>query len=99
MAKAKEEDIATIVRQIDERLTVLEDLAAWMVRADQRFGVGQRVQFNAEGERQGLAKRAQGGKVVGLDGFMVSVLLDGYVRPHSFHHSFFDPARRRKAGR
>lgn len=93
MNRAKEQ-----LKKIGERLDSLQDLVAWLVPADHRFRKRQRVKFSAKSERRGVARRRGGviprGTVVGTAGFSVNVLLDGYKKPQSFHHSFFDKVGR-----
>jgi hypothetical protein len=96
MNKPKADPLLETIDRINERLDSVEDLVAFMVRAEQRFKPGQRVKFSPMADRKGITKRIKGkvrrGKVVGTSGFSVSVILDGYKRPHSFLHSFFEPA-------
>lgn len=88
-----------MIEQIHQRLDNVEDLMGWLVKAEQRFKVGQRVQFNGKADRHGLSIGRKGGaragRVTGFEnGFTLKVLLDGYTRPHGFHHGFFDPMPR-----
>lgn len=98
MAKKKVETVETIVAEIKQRLEAIEDVMSFMVRSNQRFRKGQRVQFSARAERRGITRgrRVHRGRVVEAgNSFVIKVLLDGRKRPQSFHHSFFDPVGRR----
>lgn len=98
---ADKRTIPQLLDDINARLDNVEDLMAWLIRAGSRFKKGQRVKFSPAAYRKGVASRRKGGaskgKVVDVDedGFSVKVLLDGYAKPRSFHHGFFDPASKR----
>jgi hypothetical protein len=89
----KKPTVESLIAEIKARLTTIEEYMAWLIRADQRFKVGQRVEWSRAGKRAGFPHRkvAQRGTVRALDSLSIEVLLDGYTRPHSFHHSFFNP--------
>lgn len=88
------------IAEIKERLDAIEDMTAWLVRTDQRFKKGQRVQFSPAADRKGISARIKGGvrrgTIVGLDSVGVTVLLDGYKKPQGFHHSFFEKIGRKR---
>lgn len=98
MAKKKEQTVESLIGDINQRLDAIEDMAAWLVKAEQRFRKGQRVQFSAAADRRTVSARTKGGvrtgKVIKADGYLVTVLLDGYKSPRSYHHSFFEPVSR-----
>lgn len=87
---------AKITRTIDainNRLDSIQEQMAWMIRAEQRFHVGQRVEWSASGRKKGFPsrKKAKRGTVKAVDGFSVVVKLDGLKKETSFHHAFFNP--------
>src|SRR4051794_7666246 len=89
------EKVLKLIDDIDKRLDAIEDSIWWLIKADQRFHVGQRVKFSARAYAKGIASRTKGkvtrGRVVHVgDLFSIDVLLDGYKQPKSFHHSFFE---------
>jgi hypothetical protein len=100
MSKRKELTAAQLIDQINKRLDNIEELFAWLVRAEQRFRIGSRVEFSPYADRRGISRGRKGGvrtgRVVSMDEFSVGVMLDGYTRPHSFHHTFFQPTTKRK---
>lgn len=98
MAKTKTLD--QLIADIKTRLDSLEDLTAWLIKANVRFKKGQRVQFSAKADRNGVTRirkgiRLRGRVIEASDSFTVKVLLDGYKQPHTFHHAFFDSIRKR----
>lgn len=98
MSKSKTDAaIMDTIDRINAKLDMLTEQLAWLVRAGDRFRKGQRVQFSALAKAKGISKRKHGadrGRVIGTTGFTVTVLLDGYKQPSSFHHMFFDPAEK-----
>jgi len=90
LRKVKEE-----LPEIRSGLDAIESHMAWLIKADQRFARGQRVEWSRAGRKRGYPHRkiAQQGSVKGMDDFSLVVLLDGYKKPHSFHHSFFNPVQ------
>lgn len=97
---AKKVTVESLMTEIEKRLDALEDVMSFMVRSNQRFKKGQRVQFSAKADRAGVSRTRGGvrkGRVVEVgDNFRVKVLLDGYKKPHSYHHAFFDRVGGRK---
>lgn len=96
MAEKVDEDIRCVINRIEEKLHLLEEYAAWTIRAEQRFKIGQRVEFSRKADEAGVSrgkkKGAKKGRVKSIVGaFFINVLLDGYSRPSSYHHSFFNP--------
>jgi hypothetical protein len=92
--KSVEQRTAAVIEDIKAKLTLIEDYMMWLIQADQRFKLGQRVEWSRRARQLGFPHRKcaeKGGIVKGLDSFSVDVLLDGYRRPHSFHHAFFNP--------
>jgi len=87
--------------KIEKRLEAVEELMSFMVKASSRFKIGQRVQFSAKADSTQVSARTKGGVRTGTvieagDSFTVKVLLDGYKRPHDYHHAFFERVRGRK---
>lgn len=79
---------------IIKRLDSIEDLLGWKMLAADRFDVGEKVTFSPKAFRKRIASRRKSttGKVTKVSThYSIEVLLDGYKRPSSFHHSFFDP--------
>src|SRR5712691_736548 len=90
-----------LLDDIDGRLSRMEDNLTWLVRAEQRFKVGQRVRFSPRAHRKGLGVRTKGGVQKGvikaIEGpFSIRMLLDGYKHPSGYHHMLFDPIGRRR---
>lgn len=88
--------------RIEKRLDGIEDVMSFMVKASQRFKKDDRVEFNAKADKRLFSERrkARTGTVISAgDDWMVKVLLDGYKRPMSFHHSLFDKVKRRRKSR
>ena len=83
---------AELIAEIKERLTTIEEYMAWMIRADQRFRVGQRVEFSRKAQRNGIVPRtlARKGTVKRIDLLSVWVLIDGRKQPGCWHHAFFN---------
>ena len=84
--------------KIEHRLNLINEYFAWMIHAEQRFNVGQRVEFSRLADDQGISKGRKKGVRTGTvktidDSFIIGVQLDGYKRPAGFHHSFFNPMR------
>lgn len=92
--------VSELIADINKRLDNIECLTSWLVKAEHRFRVGQRVEFSAAAERAGLTRQRKGGvrtgKVVGVSGFTVDVLLDGYKKSRGFQHGFFVLSSKRK---
>lgn len=89
----KKPTVQSLIAEIKARLETIEEYMAWLIRADQRFKVGQRVEWSRKARRGGYPHRkvAQRGTVKALDSLSIEVLLDGYTRRHTFHHSHFNP--------
>jgi hypothetical protein len=100
MTEREAKKYGKIIDSINQRLDHIEEMAAWLVSAEQRFKKGQRVQFSPAADRRGISARRKGGvrrgTVTGFGGFSVDVLLDGHKKPMGFHHLFFDPIKRTK---
>lgn len=97
MVNKPKETIESIVADIEKRLDDIEDLMSFMVHSDQRFKNGQRVQFSPKAERAGITRTKGGvrkGRVIEAgNNFTMKVLMDGYAKPRSYHHAFFDPVK------
>lgn len=90
----KTESVRDLINEIHRKFDNIEDLMAWQIRAEQRFKKGQRVEFSRSAARHHVAKAKHGvkkGTVLKVDGFCITVLLDGYKTPQSYQHSFFNP--------
>jgi hypothetical protein len=85
--------ISAELAEIRQKLDSIEEHLVWLIKPDQRFAVGRRVEFSRRARKRGfpLRKRATRGIVKAIDGFSVVVLLDGYRKPSSYHHAFFNP--------
>jgi hypothetical protein len=84
-----------IIDGISEKLKLIEEYTAWQIHANQRFKVGQRVEFSRKAMKGGLGPGKRGvtkGKLIKIaDSWIVVVRLDGYKAPRAYHHSFFNP--------
>jgi hypothetical protein len=82
-----------VLPEIRAGLDAIEDHMIWLIKPDARFSVGQRVEFSRRGRAAGFPSRkaSASGVVKKLEGFSLVVLLDGYRRPHAYHHAFFNP--------
>jgi hypothetical protein len=81
-------------KEIFEMLNSIEDHIAWWILADQRFRVGQRVEFSRGAHRKNIVPRttlAKKGVIKRIDSFSILVLIDGRKQPREFHHAFFNP--------
>jgi hypothetical protein len=89
----KKPTVQDLIAEIKARLTTIEDYMAWLIRADQRFCVGRRVEFSRKAKRNGIVPKtlAKKGTVKRMDTFSVWVLIDGRKQPRCWHHSFFNP--------
>ena len=101
MTDKEAKQILKVIDSIEKRLDAIEDVMSFMIKASQRFKKGNRVEFNARADKSGVSSRTKGrvrtGTVLDVDdGWSVKVLLDGYKRPHSYHHSFFDKVKRKR---
>lgn len=85
--------IEQTIDRINEKLDGILDQMSWHIRAEQRFRVGQRVQWSASGIKKGMPRRkcAKRGTVKAVNGFSVTVKLDGLKQATSYHHGFFNP--------
>lgn len=93
----KDRQILAVIDQINKRTDNMEKMTMWLVRANQRFKKGQRVRLSPLADRARLKLKGGGtkGTVSGLgDGFSVDVLPDGYKKPHSYFHGFWEPVTR-----
>lgn len=95
------ETIGSLIADINDRLNGLEESMMWTIKATDRFKPGQRVEFSPMADRNGLSLRRKGGVRTGVveqvdSSFTIMVRLDGYTKPISFHHKFFQPSSKRK---
>lgn len=98
----KRETERELIDGINKSLDNIEFMVGFTIRPRQRFRAGQRVEFSPMAIRKGISRGRKGGVVTGKvvsvsDGFTIDVLLDGYKRPHGYHHMFFVPSCKRKA--
>lgn len=91
----KQRSTEKLLADLNDRLNDFIDNIAWLIRAENRFRVGQRVKFSKTAQRKGIpdSRRKSNGRgtVVGVYRFTVKVKLDGYAKPLEFHHKFFNP--------
>lgn len=94
MNQKRQQDVLSLTAEIEKRLASLEDTISFLVKSNQRFKKGQRVKFSEKAKRSGITRTKGGvqkGRVVKVgDGFTMEVLLDGYKKPHQYHHAFFE---------
>lgn len=85
--------IMSQIDQICEKLDGIEEQMVWLIKPDQRFHVGQRVEWSKRGRKMGYPRRkiAQRGTVKEINGFSILVRLDGLKQEIKFHHAFFNP--------
>lgn len=78
---------------ICEKLEVIEGHMAWVITADSRFRIGQRVEWSRKGRKLGYPKRkiAQRGIVKAIDAFSIFVKLNGLKHASRYHHAYFNP--------
>ena len=81
------------IHQINEKLDGLLEQMGWMIRAEQRFTGGQRVEWSTQARKQGFPtrKRAKRGTVKSVNGFTVVVKLDSLKTQTRYPHMFFNP--------
>lgn len=95
-ALAAEQELRKVRAELPEihaGLDAIEGHMIWLIAPEQRFRIGQRVVFGRRARARGFPKRKQSDKgvVKRIEGFSLVVLLDGYRRPHTYHHAFFNP--------
>lgn len=85
--------IRTQLDAILNKLRVVDEHMAWLIKADARFHVGQRVEWSRHGRARGFPTRksAQVGTVKAVNGFSIVVKLDSLKQQSTYHHSFFNP--------
>lgn len=85
--------IRRTLERIKTGLDNIEDHMVWLITPIQRFHLNQRVEFSRRARKRGFPTRKASfkGVVKAINGFSISVLLDGYKRTHSYHHAFFNP--------
>lgn len=85
--------IFELLDTIEQKLEVIEEHMCWLIRADMRFRLRQRVEWSRRGRARGFPRRkiAQRGTVRAIHAFSIIVKLDGMKRPTSYHHAFFNP--------
>lgn len=90
--------IESEINQIKASLDIIEEHLAWMIPADSRFSVGQRVEWSRKAKSQGFPRRkiAQKGTIKAIDRFCVLVKLDGLKKITSYHHAHFNPVNGKK---
>jgi hypothetical protein len=88
-----EKEIRDTIAEIKQGLDAIEDHMIWQIKPEQRFKIGQRVEFGRRARERGFPQRKRSAKgiVKAIDGFNLVVLLDFYARPKSFYHAFFNP--------
>lgn len=91
--RAKGPTVEELIHEIGKRLDSLEEVMAFTTRANARFVGGEKVKLSDRAQRKGLRLKGgvRTGKVVSVsDGLTIDVLVDGYKRPHTYHHMYFD---------
>jgi putative ribosome biogenesis GTPase RsgA len=92
-----ESDIVGVISEINAKLDAIEEHMAWLLRADQRFVVGDKVELSRKARRRFVVPKTRHdrkGRVKRIANvFSIVVQLDGYKRPITFHHSFFNRVR------
>jgi hypothetical protein len=90
MAKTKE-SLESIIGDINKRLDSIEELTLWLTKAELRFKKNQRVRLSQLAHRRNVTVRGPGkGKVLKVEGFTVTVLPDGYKKPHTYWHGYWE---------
>jgi hypothetical protein len=84
--------------QITKQLDTISEMMAWLIMPDSRFTIGQRVEWSRKGRKSGFPRRkcAQKGTVKAIDGFSITVRMDGIKHPDKYHHAFFNPVKGEK---
>jgi predicted trehalose synthase len=87
-----------VIAEIHAKLNTIEEHLAFLIRAEDRFRVGQRVEFSRVAHRKHIPtrKRSLKGVVKKVHGFSIDVHLDGMKKPRGFHHMFFNPVTGQK---
>lgn len=88
----KQMEARALLAEIRAKLSIIESHLMWMITAEQRFRIGQRVEFSRRARERGFPKRkrSEKGFVKAVNSFSVVVKLDGYKQTHSYHHAFFN---------
>ena len=86
--------MAEAIEALHSRLDDMEEKWGDLVRADQRFSVGDHVELGTLADRRYLTGRLRSrkGVVKAINGYRVSVLMPGHARPVVFHHMFLELA-------
>lgn len=81
------------IEAISAKLEIIEEHMAWLIRPEERFRVGQRVEWSAKGLKSGFPtrKKSKKGTVKAINSFSIVVKLDGRTRNETYHHAFFNP--------
>jgi hypothetical protein len=89
----EEVTVSALLREIRGRLAAIEDNLIWVIKPEQRFRIGHRVEFSRRAVERGIAKRKRSSKgyVKSIVGFSVVVQFDGQKQRHTYHHAFFNP--------
>jgi len=99
MKKTKlDSQIEAVITAIEKRLDSLEELMFFSIKASLRFKKRQRVKLSAIADRQNvmLLRGARKGTVVEVGSYIVTVLPDGYKKPHDYWHGYWEPVARAK---
>lgn len=85
--------IVEAINSISKKLEIIEEHMAWLIKAGQRFKVGQRVEWSRRGRKAGFPtrKKATKGTVKEVTAFSIVVKLDGLKREGQYQHAFFNP--------
>jgi hypothetical protein len=88
-----DENIKEVLSDIRAQLNEIEEHLQWSLFAEQRFRIGDKVEWSRKARRQGFPRRkvAQRGVIKGMNGFNVVVQLLGTKKSQKFHHAFFNP--------
>jgi hypothetical protein len=88
-----DDQIRTQLDAICEKLKAIEEHMAWTIKAEQRFGIGQRVEWSRKAREAGFPtrKKAKRGTVKGVGLFSIVVKLDSLKKPGGYHHAWFNP--------
>lgn len=86
--------VESLIDDINKRLDSLEESTLWLMKANLRFKKRQRVKLSGLALRRNfsLMKGVRKGTVVEVgDSFSITVLPDGYKKPHTYWHGFWEP--------
>jgi hypothetical protein len=91
-------ELQSELKAISKQLECIEEHMGWMIRPEQRFQIGQRVEWSRKAIKAGLPTRKKSNKgiIKAVNSFSIVVHMDGVKKPRTYHHAFFNPVTGQK---